>query len=180
MYDRFGSPDRFPRYVYTQGTARSVTLRELGSEVTYMICVEGVVGRSVCQVAPRDHCVGLVTLPAGVGPGWPLTSDLQLLTLATLAGNMALLLAIGGIWLGRRLRRRLQRRKSAVHVRHMYSTRRPFRSALATSTDFASYQSSRGARLAPHGEGDLIEFPCDRFLDNNSVRRDSEMQRFAD
>lgn len=180
MYDRFGSPERFPRYVYTQGAARSVTLQELRSEVTYMICVEGVVGRSVCQVAPRDHCVGLVTLPAGFSAGWPLTSDLQLLTLATLAGNITLLLVIGGIWLGRRLRRRLQRRKSAVHVRHMYSTRRPFRTALATSTDFASYQSSRGARLASHAEGDLIEFPCERFLDSNSVRRDSEMQRFAD
>lgn len=180
MYDRFGSPDRFPRYVYAPGAARSVTLRELSSEVTYMICVEGVVGRSVCRVAPRDHCVGLVTLPARFGPGWALTTDLQLLTLATLAGNITLLLVIGGVWLGRRLKRRLQRRKSAVHVRHMYSTRRPFRSALATSTDFASYQSSRGARLAPHADADLIEFPCDRFLDNNSVRRDSEMQRFAD
>lgn len=179
MYDRFGTSDRFPRYVYAQGAARSVSLRELTSEVTYMICVEGVLGRSVCQVAPRDHCVGLVTLPASFSPGWALTSDLQLLTLATLAGNIMLLLVIGGIWLGRRLKRRLQRRKSAVHVRHMYSTRRPFRSALAPSTDFASYQSSRGARLAPHAEGDLIEFPCDRFLDN-SVRRDSEMQRFAD
>lgn len=180
MYDRFGTSDRFPRYVYAQGAARSVSLRELTSEVTYMICVEGVVGRSVCQVAPRDHCVGLVTLPASFSPGWALTSDLQLLTLATLAGNIMLLLVIGGIWLGRRLKRRLQRRKSAVHVRHMYSTRRPFRSALAPSTDFASYQSSRGARLAPHAEGDLIEFPCERFLDNSSVRRDSEMQRFAD
>lgn len=175
MYDRFGTSDRFPRYVYAQGAARSVSLRELTSEVTYMICVEGVVGRSVCQVAPRDHCVGLVTLPASFSPGWALTSDLQLLTLATLAGNIMLLLVIGGIWLGRRLKRRLQRRKSAVHVRHMYSTRRPFRSALAPSTDFASYQSSRGVRLAPHVEGDLIEFPCDRFLDN-SIRRDSEMQ----
>ncbi|CAF99410.1 unnamed protein product [Tetraodon nigroviridis] len=180
MYDRFGSPERFPRYVYARGAARAVTLRELTPEVTYMICVEGVVGRWVCQVAPRDHCVGLVTLPAGFSPGWALTSDLQLLTLATLAGNITLLLVIGGIWLGRRLKRRSQRRKSAAHVRHMYSARRPFRPVLATSTDFASYQSSRGARLAPHAEGDLIEFPCDRFLDNNSVRRDSEMQRFAD
>lgn len=180
MYDRFGTRDRFPRYVYAQGAARSVTLQELTSDVTYMICVEGVVGRSVCPVAPRDHCVGLVTLPARFSPGRALTSDLQLLTLATLAGNIMLLLVIGGVWLARRLKRRLQRRKSAVHVRHMYSSRRPFRSTLATSTDFASYQSGREARLAPHAEGDLIEFPCDRFLDHNNVRRDSEMQRFAD
>uniref|UniRef100_A0A3Q0R174 TLR4 interactor with leucine rich repeats n=1 Tax=Amphilophus citrinellus TaxID=61819 RepID=A0A3Q0R174_AMPCI len=183
LFDRFGTQDRFPRYVYARGAARSVTLRELSSDVTYMVCVEGVVGGSVCQVAPRDHCVGLVTLPEGNGGGAVLTSDLQLVTVATLAGNAALLLVIGVVWLGRSLRRRLQRRKSAVHVRHMYSTRRPFRTTMATasvSTDFTSYQSSRPARLAPLEEGDLIEFPCDRFLDSSSVRRDSEMQRFSD
>lgn len=183
LFDRFGTPDRFPRYVYTHGTARSVTLRELSSDVTYVVCVEGVVGGSVCQVAPRDHCAGLVTLPEGFSRGGMLTSDLQLVTVATLAGNAVLLLVIGGVWLGRSLKRRLQRRKSAVHVRHMYSTRRPFRPTMATasvSTDFTTYQSSRPARLAPLEEGDLIEFPCDRFLDNNSVRRDSDMQRFSD
>lgn len=183
LFDRFGTPDRFPRYVYTHGTARSVTLRELSPDVTYMVCVEGVVGGSVCQVAPRDHCTGLVTLPEGYSSGGALTSDLQLVTVATLAGNAVLLLVIGGVWLGRSLRKRLQRRKSAVHVRHMYSTRRQFRPTMATasvSTDFTSYQSSRPARLAPLEEGDLIEFPCDRFLDSSSVRRDSDMQRFSD
>ncbi|XP_070841174.1 TLR4 interactor with leucine rich repeats [Chaetodon trifascialis] len=183
LFDRFGTPDRFPRYVYTRGSARSVTLRELSSDVTYVVCVEGVVGGSVCQVAPRDHCAGLVTLPEGFSRGGVLTSDLQLVTVATLAGNAVLLLVIGGVWLGRSLKRRLQRRKSAVHVRHMYSTRRPFRPTMATasvSTDFTSYQSSRPTRLAPLEEGDLIEFPCDRFMDSNSVRRDSDMQRFSD
>ncbi|XP_035537433.1 TLR4 interactor with leucine rich repeats [Morone saxatilis] len=183
LFDRFGTPDRFPRYVYTHGTARSVTLRELNSDVTYMVCVEGVVGGSVCQVAPRDHCAGLVTLPEGFSSGGVLTSDLQLVTVATLAGNAVLLLVIGGVWLGRSLKRRFERRKSAVHVRHMYSTRRPFRPTMATasvSTDFTSYQSSRPARLAPLEEGDLIEFPCDRFMDSSSVRRNSDMQRFSD
>lgn len=183
LFDRFGTPDRFPRYVYARGTARSVTLRELSADVTYMVCVEGVVGGSVCQVAPRDHCAGLVTLSEGFRREGSLTSDLQLVTVATLAGNAVLLLVIGGVWLGRSLKRRLQRRKSAVHVRHMYSTRRPFRPAMATasvSTDFTTYQSSRPTRLAPLEEGDLIEFPCDRFLDNTCVRRDSDMQRFSD
>ncbi|XP_062291870.1 TLR4 interactor with leucine rich repeats [Scomber scombrus] len=183
LFDRFGTPDRFPRYVYARGTAHSVTLRELSSDVTYMVCVEGVVGGSVCQVAPRDHCVGLVTPPEGFARGKTLTSDLQVVTLATLAGNAVLLLVIGGVWLGRSLKKRLQRRKSAVHVRHMYSTRRPFRPTMATasvSTDFTSYQSSRPARLAPLEEGDLIEFPCDRFLDSSGARRDSDMQRFSD
>lgn len=183
MFDRFGTPDRFPRYIYAHGSARSITLRELSPEVTYMVCVEGVVGRSVCQVAPRDHCAGLVTLPSRFSSGGVLTSDLQLVTVATLAGNAMLLLVIGGVWLGRSLKRRLHRRKSAVHIRHMYSTRRPFRPtmiAASASTDFTSYQSSHPVRLAPIEEGDLIEFPCDRFLDNNSVRRDSNMHRFSD
>lgn len=183
LFDRFGTQDRFPRYVYAHGAARSVTLRELVAGVTYMVCVEGVVGGSVCQVAPRDHCSGLVTLPEEFTQRATLTSDLQLVTVATLVGNAMLLLVIGGVWLGRSLRRKLQRRKSAVHVRHMYSTRRPFRPAMTTasvSADFTSYQSSRPARLAPLEEGDLIEFPCDRFLDNCNVRRDSDMQRFSD
>ncbi|XP_029938137.1 TLR4 interactor with leucine rich repeats [Salarias fasciatus] len=183
LFDRFGTPDRFPRYVYAGGASRSVVLRELSSDVTYMVCVEGVVGGSVCQVAPRDHCVGLVTHPGGVSPGVTLTSDLQVVTVATLAGNAVLLLVVGGVWLGRSVRRRLQRRKSAVHVRHMYSTRRPFRPAVPTasvSADFTTYQSSRPARLAPLEEGDLIEFPCDRFLDSSTARRDNDMQRFSD
>uniref|UniRef100_A0A3P8W6W2 TLR4 interactor with leucine rich repeats n=1 Tax=Cynoglossus semilaevis TaxID=244447 RepID=A0A3P8W6W2_CYNSE len=184
LFDRFGAADRFPRYVYAHGAARSVTLRELSSDLTYIVCIEGVVGGSVCQVAPRDHCAGLVTLPEVLTRGSTLTSDLQLVTVATLAGNAVLLLVIGGVWLGRFVRKRLQRRKSAVHVRHMYSTRRPFRPTMATTasvaTDFTSYQSSRPARIAPLEEGDLIEFPCDRFLDSSSVRRDGEMQRFSD
>uniref|UniRef100_A0A3Q3GPH4 TLR4 interactor with leucine-rich repeats n=1 Tax=Kryptolebias marmoratus TaxID=37003 RepID=A0A3Q3GPH4_KRYMA len=184
LFDRFGTPDRFPRYVYALGAARSVTLRELTSGVTYMVCVEGVVGGAVCQVAPRDHCAGLVTLAAAdARRGATLTSDLQLVTVATLAGNGVLLLVISGVWVGRSLRRRLQRRKSAVHVRHMYSTRRPFRPGTASASmaaDFTSYQSSRPTRLAPLEEGDLIEFPCDRFLDSCSARRDGSMQRFSD
>ncbi|CDQ85117.1 unnamed protein product [Oncorhynchus mykiss] len=186
LFDRFGSSDRFPRYVYARGAARSVMLRELSPDTTYMACVEGVVGGSVCQVAPRDHCAGLVTLPEEAHHQETLTSDLQLVTVGTLAGNAVLLLVIGGAWLGRSLRRKLKRRKSAVHVRHMYSTRRPFRSSMATtaavSTDFTSFQSSRPPRLGTLEEGgDLIEFPCDRFLDISPTRRDnSDMQRFSD
>uniref|UniRef100_A0A674E8Z5 TLR4 interactor with leucine rich repeats n=1 Tax=Salmo trutta TaxID=8032 RepID=A0A674E8Z5_SALTR len=186
LFDRFGTSGRFPRYVYARGGARSVMLRELRPEVTYMVCVEGVVGGAVCQVAPRDHCAGLVTLPEESRRQGTLTSDLHLVTIATLAVNAILLLVIGGAWLGQSLRRKLKRRKSAVHVRHMYSTRRPFRGSMATtaavSTDFTSFQSSRAPRLGTLEEGgDLIEFPCDRFLDNSPTRRDnSNMQRFCD
>ncbi|XP_061670131.1 TLR4 interactor with leucine rich repeats [Syngnathoides biaculeatus] len=179
LFDRFGTVDRFPRYVYTPGSARSVTLRDLRPDVTYMVCVEGVVAGSVCQVAPRDHCSGLVTLSEDS----MVTSNLQLVTVLTLAGNAALLLVLGLVWLGRSLNRRLQRRKAAVHVRHIYSTRRPFRASTANtsaSTDFTSYHSSRPARLVSPELGDLIEFPCDRFQDTGSPRRDTDLPRFSD
>ncbi|XP_049606534.1 TLR4 interactor with leucine rich repeats [Syngnathus scovelli] len=179
MFDRFGTSERFPRYVYATGAARSTILRELRPDVTYMVCVEGVVAGSVCQVAPRDHCSGLVTLSEDS----VLTVNLQLVTVLTLAGNGVLLLVLGMVWLSRSLKKKLQRRKSAVHVRHMYSTRRPFRANLANtsaSTDFTSYQSSRPARLVPPEMGDLIEFPCDRFQDSSSSRRDIDLPRFSD
>nr|XP_057903754.1 TLR4 interactor with leucine rich repeats [Doryrhamphus excisus] len=181
LFDRFGTPDRFPRYVYVPSSSRSVTLQELRPDVTYMVCVEGVVAGSVCQVAPRDHCSGLVTLPEERTSS--VTSDLQLVTVLTVAGNAVLLLVVGGVWLGRSLKKKLQRRKSAVHVRHMYSTRRPFRANTASasvSADFTSYQSSRPARLVPPKLGDLIEFPCDRFQDTGSSCRDNDMPRFSD
>ncbi|KAJ8335119.1 hypothetical protein SKAU_G00407580 [Synaphobranchus kaupii] len=176
-YDRFGAAAQFPRFVYLGGGARAVTLRELAPDRPYMVCVEGVVGGAVCEVASRDHCAGVVTQRALQGSGG---LDLQLVTVATLAANALLLLVVGGAWAGRGLRRRLQRRKSAVNIRHMYSTRRPLR-ALATdavSSDFTAYQSSRH-RLGGADEGDLIQFPCDRFLDNSTARRDDAM-RFQD
>ncbi|XP_077405159.1 TLR4 interactor with leucine rich repeats [Vanacampus margaritifer] len=176
MFDRFGTSDRFPRYVYTPGSARSLTLRDLRPDITYMVCVEGVVAGSVCQVAPRDHCSGLVTLSEDS----VLTSNLQLVTVLTLAGNAVLLLVLGLVWLGRSIKKRLQRRKSAVHVRHMYSTRRPFRGNTSVSADFTSYQSSRPARLVPPELGDLIQFSCERFQDTSSSRRDIDLPRFSE
>ncbi|XP_077363036.1 TLR4 interactor with leucine rich repeats [Festucalex cinctus] len=174
MFDRFGTSDRFPRYVYTPSSARSVTLRELRPDITYMVCVEGVVAGSVCPVAPRDHCSGLVTLSEDSVS----TYNLQLVTVLTLGGNAVLLLVLGLVWLGRSIKKRLQRRKSAVHVRHMYSTRRPFRGNTSVSTDFTSYQSP--ARLVPPELGDLIQFSCDRFQDTSSSRRDIDLPRFSE
>lgn len=184
LFDRFGTTDKFPRYVYAHGSVRSITLKELSSDVTYMVCVEGVVTGSVCQVAPRDHCTGLVTLAEG--PKMKLTFDLHLVTIATLAINAMLLLVLGGVWFVRSLKRKLQKRKSAVHVRHMYSTRRPFRSATmaaaSVAADFSSYQSSCPPKLSPldDRDRDLIEFPCERFLESATARRGGEMQRFSD
>ncbi|KAK7898575.1 hypothetical protein WMY93_019428 [Mugilogobius chulae] len=185
LFDRFGTTtDKFPRYVYAYGSAKWITLKELSSDVTYMVCVEGVVEGAVCKVAPRDHCTGLVTLPENA-KAKPLTIDLYLATIATLAINALLLLIIGAVWLGRCLRRKLQKRKSAVHVRHMYSTRRQFRAGsmatAAVAADFSSYQSSGPARLSPLEDRDLMEFPCDRFMDSATVRRAAaDMPRFTD
>nr|AGT99594.1 TLR4 interactor with leucine rich repeats b duplicate b [Cyprinus carpio] len=179
LFDRFGHAFRFPRYVYTDGSDRAVTLQELRPDSTYITCVESVVGGALCQVAPRDHCTGFVTpLPS-------VTSEvnLQLVTVAALVANALLLLLVGGVWLGRVLKRRIRSRKSSTHahVRHMYSTRHPFRSTVATtcvSSEFSGYQSGR--QLAE--EGDLIQFPGDHFFDNSHARRkdDAIMLRYSD
>ncbi|XP_067281687.1 TLR4 interactor with leucine rich repeats [Pseudorasbora parva] len=179
LFDRFGHTFRFPRYVYTDGSDRAVILQELRSDSTYITCVESVVDGALCQVAPRDHCTGFVThLPS-------VTSEvnLQLFTVAALTANALLLLLVGGIWLGRVLKKRIRSRKTSAHahVRHMYSTRHPFRSTVATtcvSSEFSGYQSGR--QLAE--EGDLIQFPGERFFDNSPARRDDDviMLRYSD
>ncbi|KAM9493692.1 TLR4 interactor with leucine rich repeats [Clarias gariepinus] len=179
LFDRFGHSVRFPRYVYTDGSARAVTLQELRPDSTYITCVESVVDGALCQVAPRDHCVGFVT----TSPSTESDIKLQHVTAAVLTVNALLILLVGGIWLGRVLRRRLKTRKSSTHthVRHIYSTRRPFRSAMATtcvSSEFSGYQSGRP--LAE--EGDLIQFPAERFYDSSCTRRDdgSVIPRLSD
>ncbi|XP_077051605.1 TLR4 interactor with leucine rich repeats [Siphateles boraxobius] len=179
LFDRFGHSFRFPRYVYTDGSDRVVTLQELRPDSTYITCVESVVDGAVCQVAPRDHCTGFVTLLPSVTN----EVNLQLVTVAALTANALLLLLVGVFWLGRVLKRRIRSRKSSAHghVRHMYSTRHPFRSTVATtcvSSEFSGYQSGR--QLAE--EGDLIQFPGERFFDNSPARRDDDviMLRYSD
>ncbi len=84
LFDRFGHAFRFPRYVYTDGSDWAVTLQELRPDSTYITCVESVVGGALCQIAPRDHCTGFVTLLPSV------TSEvnLQLVTVAALVANV--------------------------------------------------------------------------------------------
>lgn len=179
LFDRFGLSAHFPRYVYTHGSARAVTLQELRPDSTYITCVESVVGGALCQVAPRDHCAGFITTSSSAESDF----KLQHVTVALLAANALLILLVGVVWLWRVLRKRFKTRKSSahVHVRHMYSTRRPFRSAMAAtcvSSEFSGYQSGRP--LAE--EGDLIQFPLDRFYDSSCSRRDDDsvMPRLSD
>ncbi|XP_028847258.1 TLR4 interactor with leucine rich repeats [Denticeps clupeoides] len=185
LFDRLGNAERFPRYIYPGGGARTVTLIELRPDSAYMVCVEAVIGGVVCSIASRDHCTGFVTLSEGRGPT---VDNLHLVTVVFLGGNVLLLLSIGGAYLARFCRRSLQNRKSRVsHVRRIYSTRRPFpRTAVSMATtsataEFSGYQSNRSACPMPE-QGDLIVFPSDRFLDNSiPVRRDTDMiARFSD
>lgn len=202
LFDRFGAAIKFQRFVYLpEWSEPATTLQELRPDTPYLVCVEGVIGGRVCPVAPRDHCAGLVTLPEeGAGASASVAAgargpDQQLLTLVLLAVN-ALLLFLGlAAWASRLVRKKVlgcRRRKAAspVHVRQMYSTRRPLRSmGTGVSGDFSGFQSHRPPRSAvcALSEADLIEFPCERFMDsggggNSSARRgdDHLLQRFAD
>lgn len=189
LFDRFGQQPRFHRFVYLPERSDSATLRELRADTPYLVCVEGVLGGRVCPVAPRDHCAGLVTLPEPGGRGGV---DYPLLTLALLAVNALLVLLALAAWASRWLRRKLRARRKGgapVHVRHMYSTRRPLRSmGTGVSADFSGFQAHRPrTAVCALSEADLIEFPCDRFMDSagggggGSLRREDHLlQRFAD
>ncbi|XP_008585950.1 PREDICTED: LOW QUALITY PROTEIN: TLR4 interactor with leucine rich repeats [Galeopterus variegatus] len=189
LFDRFGQQPKFHRFVYLPERSDSATLRELRGDTPYLVCVEGVLGGRVCPVAPRDHCAGLVTLPEASSRGGV---DYQLLTLALLAVNALLVLLALAAWASRWLRRKLRARRKGgapVHVRHMYSTRRPLRSmGTGVSADFSGFQSRRPrTAVCALSEADLIEFPCDRFVDSvgggagGSLRREDHLlQRFAD
>lgn len=189
LFDRFGQQPKFHRFVYLPERSDSATLRELRGDTPYLVCVEGVLGGRVCPVAPRDHCAGLVTLPEAGSRGGV---DYQLLTMALLAVNALLVLLALAAWASRWLRRKLRARRKGgapVHVRHMYSTRRPLRSmGTGVSADFSGFQSHRPrTTVCALSEADLIEFPCDRFMDSagggasGSLRREDHLlQRFAD
>ncbi|XP_012879883.1 PREDICTED: TLR4 interactor with leucine rich repeats [Dipodomys ordii] len=189
LFDRFGQQPKFHRFVYLPERSDSATLRELRGDTPYLVCVEGVLGGRVCPVAPRDHCVGLVTLPEAGSRGGV---DYQLLILALLAVNALLVFLALAAWASRWLRRKLRARRKGgapVHVRHMYSTRRPLRSmGTGVSADFSGFQSHRPrTTVCALSEADLIEFPCDRFMDSTgggtggSLRREDHLlQRFAD
>ncbi|NXY87032.1 TRIL protein, partial [Alcedo cyanopectus] len=196
LFDRFGAAVKFQRFVYLpEHEEPATTLRELRPDTPYLVCVESVLGGRVCPVAPRDHCAGLVTLPEGgvAATGGARGSDQQLLTLVLLAANALLLFAALAAWASRLLRKKVlqrRRRKAApIPVRQLYSTRRPLRSmGTGVSADFSGFQSHRPPRstACALSEADLIEFPCERFMDSagggGSARHgdDHLLQRFTD
>ncbi|OCT74125.1 TLR4 interactor with leucine rich repeats [Xenopus laevis] len=179
LYERFGQTGSFQRFVYPRGRVESLTLQELTGDTPYLVCVESIIGGRACPMAPRDHCVGLVTLPSE--DDQPLL-NYQVLALALLAVN-ALLLLLGLVAWGSRLaHRKWSRRRPPVHVRQMYSTRRPYRSVgTGVSTDFSGFQSHHPrTTVCALGEADLIEFPgCDRFREGGNIHREDLLQRFT-
>lgn len=180
LYERFGQSGRFQRFVYPRGHAESLTLLELTGDTPYLVCVESIINGRACPVAPREHCVGLMTSPSE--DEHPVI-NYQMLTLGLLALNALLLLLGLVVWGSRKARKKWCRRRPPVHVRQMYSTRRPYRSVgTGVSTDFSGFQSHRPrTAVCALGEADLIEFPgCDRFREGGNLHRDDLLQRFSD
>ncbi|KAG9476208.1 TLR4 interactor with leucine rich repeats [Eleutherodactylus coqui] len=180
LYERFGQSGRFQRFIYPRGHAESLTLLELTGDTPYLVCIESIINGRACPVAPREHCVGLVTLPSE--DERPVL-NYQMLALGLLALNALLLLLGFIIWGSRKAHKKWCRRRAPVHVRQMYSTRRPYRSVgTGVSTDFSGFQSHRPrTAVCALGEADLIEFPgCDRFREGGNLHRDDLLQRFTD
>ncbi|KAG8573070.1 hypothetical protein GDO81_012270 [Engystomops pustulosus] len=180
LYERFGQSGRFQRFVYPRGHAESLTLQELTGDTPYLVCVESIINGRACPVAPREHCVGLVTSPTE--DDRPVL-NYQMLALGLLALNALLLLLGLVVWGSRKARKKWCRRRAPVHVRQMYSTRRPYRSVgTGVSTDFSGFQSHRPrTAVCALGEADLIEFPgCDRFREGGNLHREDLLQRFTD
>ncbi|CAN2389775.1 TLR4 interactor with [Pristimantis euphronides] len=180
LYERFGQSGRFQRFVYPRGHTESLTLLELTGDTPYLVCVESIINGRACPVAPREHCVGLVTLPSE--DDRPIL-NYQMLALGLLALNAFLFLLGFVIWGSRKARKKWCRRRPPVHVRQMYSTRRPYRSVgSGISTDFSGFQSHRPrTAVCALGDADLIEFPgCDRFREGGNLHRDDLLQRFTD
>nr|DBA24973.1 TPA: hypothetical protein GDO54_012558 [Pyxicephalus adspersus] len=180
LYERFGQGGRFQRFVYPRGHTESLTLQELTGDTPYLVCVESLIGGRACPVAPREHCAGLVTLPAEDERPF---LNYQLLALVLLALNALLLLLGLVVWGSRVARKKWCRKRAPVHVRQMYSTRRPYRSVgTGVSTDFSGFQSHRPrTAVCALGETDLMEFPgCERFREGANIHRDNLLQRFTD
>nr|XP_015214361.1 PREDICTED: TLR4 interactor with leucine rich repeats-like [Lepisosteus oculatus] len=60
MYDQFDGNIRFSRFINVN-KGNVCNLRDLRASTSYFVCVETVVNEKVCEVAPRDLCIGIVT-----------------------------------------------------------------------------------------------------------------------
>ncbi|XP_041040631.1 TLR4 interactor with leucine rich repeats [Carcharodon carcharias] len=176
LFDRFGQSVTFHRFIYVKDRLEWVTLRELREETPYIVCLESVISDHVCQVASRDHCLGVLTLPLKKG-----ALDVQHFILILSAANAFLVFLGLTIWMSRVLRK-LRRKRAPVNVRRMYSTRRPLRSmgSGVSAGDCGGFQSNRSRSVMYQlNEADLMDFQSDRLMDIN-LRREDIGQRYAD
>uniref|UniRef100_UPI00398F633E TLR4 interactor with leucine rich repeats n=1 Tax=Pristiophorus japonicus TaxID=55135 RepID=UPI00398F633E len=176
LFDRFGQSVTFHRFIYVKDRLDWVTLRELREETPYIVCLESVISDRVCQVASRDHCLGVLTLPLKKG-----TLDVQHFILILSAANAFLVFLGITIWMFKVLRK-LRRKRAPVNVRRMYSTRRPLRSmgSGVSAGDCGGFQSNRSRSVMYQlNEADLMDFQSDRLMDIN-LRREDIGQRYAD
>ncbi|XP_038653205.1 TLR4 interactor with leucine rich repeats [Scyliorhinus canicula] len=176
LFDRFGQSVTFPRFIYVKDRLEWVTLRELQQETPYIVCLESVISDHVCQVASRDHCLGVLTLPLKKG-----ALGVQHFILILSAANAFLVFLGLTIWMSRVLRK-LRRKRNPVSVRRMYSTRRPLRSMGSgiSAGDCGGFQSGRSRSVMYQlNEADLMDFQSDRLMDIN-LRREDIGQRYAD
>ncbi|XP_020384606.2 TLR4 interactor with leucine rich repeats [Rhincodon typus] len=176
LFDRFGQSVTFHRFIYVKDRLEWVTLRELQAETPYIVCLESVISDHVCQVASRDHCLGVLTLPLKKG-----ALDVQHFILILSAANAFLVFLGLTIWMSRVLRK-LRRKRAPVNVRRMYSTRRPLRSmgSGVSAGDCGGFQSNRSRSVMYQlNEADLMDFQSDRLMDI-SLRREDLGQRYAD
>ncbi|XP_059801038.1 TLR4 interactor with leucine rich repeats [Hypanus sabinus] len=176
LFDRFGQLVTFHRFIYVKDKSEWVTLRELREETPYIVCLESVIADRVCQIASRDHCLGVLTLPVKRGP-----LDVQHFILI-LSGINAFLVLLGLlIWTSKALRK-LRRKRTPVSVRRMYSTRRPLRSVGSgvSAGDCTGFQTNRSRSVMYQlNEADLMDFQSDRLMDIN-LRREDIGQRYGD
>ncbi|XP_069772353.1 TLR4 interactor with leucine rich repeats [Narcine bancroftii] len=176
LFDRFGQSVSFHRFIYVKDKSEWVTLRELREETPYIVCLESVIAERVCQVASRDHCLGVLTLPLKKG-----TLEVQHFILI-LSGTNAFLVLLGLIiWTSKALRK-LRRKRIPVNVRRMYSTRRPLRSVGSgvSAGDCGGFQANRSRSVMYQlNEADLMDFQSDRLMDIN-LRREDIGQRYGD
>lgn len=176
LFDRFGQSVTFHRFIYVKDKSEWVTLRELREETPYIVCLESVIAEHVCQVASRDHCLGVLTLPPKTGP-----LDVQHFILI-LSGTNAFLVLLGLIIWASKALRKLRRKRAPVNVRRMYSTRRPLRSmgSGVSAGDCGGFQSNRSRSVMYQlNEADLMDFQSDRLMDIN-LRREDIGQRYGD
>ncbi|XP_066544620.1 TLR4 interactor with leucine rich repeats [Amia ocellicauda] len=156
MYDQFDGDIRFSRFInIKQGNV--CILRDLRPSTAYFVCVESVVNETVCPVASRDLCVGIVTKDEKRSTLDPQTLTLYISAANAVAVAMTLIIIIGVIILKNR------KRKSGDTVSMVYSQHRQVSCAVCVGqpSDYNSGYQSNSSQTGTYqpNEIDAIDLP---------------------